>query len=777
MNTTIYKLKELMNLRIFTVLFLLLSTVAIGQNEGGGFGGWGGPAGGGSPGGGSPGGGSHGGGSSGGGITNSVVTVIGRSGPRVTVHTTPGTYRGYAPPLPTMYSPPNYTSPSRPSGGGNQGNSGSNNNSNSSNSGNNSSSKNEATNGGTIIFKKAVEVGKEDFFAVKIVQGSFSSSYVLSLMQGGTVIGVVEFYAPENGFFTRMRVEVFASSPNSINYIDTYSGSPDEMSSTQASDGNTVTTGSVDINSSPPTNSNGSLGTPWTIAFGNDGGSTAGGPGGFVNEADRITPPIDTYAEGCKASCGGAYRYIDDYDLDWIKDAVKDCPCGPGVIVIKEKRLQDNDSDGINAHEDCDDNYYSKENNCRSETESNSNKQKLRNLANNPPSVAAVKKVHSDYRSQTSVLLKKVNTSDNDIRDDISDNIKESVDENAFNANEHYRQSLETSNIIKKSDAVDYQWEDLSFDDTKSIGKSTTVLGMLKEFKNALKQYWPKNNDEWAAIAQIMAPLLIEVGLAAIPGSEIIDIVRGINDNDYWAVGIATATLAGTIFGAEIIKVLGKLGQQMRKTFKIVRAVGDSLSHIKNVISKGFKTSIDRFGQVILKKGDETLYKGDEVKDAVTHISQELPQAGTRSGEALSSLAAARNLPGIAAGNGKNITGKWLRGTDGNAGKFPKSVADQMKGKNYQNFNKFREDFWKNVADDPHLANQFSEGNKALMKSGKAPKVKNTQNVGGQNTYQLHHNTPINQGGDVYNFDNLTIVTPRYHKEILSPSYHKGYGY
>ena len=31
-----------------------------------------------------------------------------------------------------------------------------------------------------------------------------------------------------------------------------------------------------------------------------------------------------------------------------------------------------------------------------------------------------------------------------------------------------------------------------------------------------------------------------------------------------------------------------------------------------------------------------------------------------------------------------------------------------------------------------------------------------------------------NGGGAVYNVDNLTIVTPRYHKEILSPSYHYG---
>lgn len=148
-----------------------------------------------------------------------------------------------------------------------------------------------------------------------------------------------------------------------------------------------------------------------------------------------------------------------------------------------------------------------------------------------------------------------------------------------------------------------------------------------------------------------------------------------------------------------------------------------------------------------------------------------------KGGEAFNVLQNARKLAGRATGNGVAIKNKWLKGSDGNAGFFPKSIADKMRGKNYPNFDKFREDFWRNVANDPKLANQFSKQNQALMKNGKAPKVKNIQTLGEHNTYQLHHNTPINKGGKVYDFDNLTIVTPRYHKEILSPAYHLGYGY
>lgn len=63
------------------------------------------------------------------------------------------------------------------------------------------------------------------------------------------------------------------------------------------------------------------------------------------------------------------------------------------------------------------------------------------------------------------------------------------------------------------------------------------------------------------------------------------------------------------------------------------------------------------------------------------------------------------------------------------------------------------------------------------MKKGLSPEVLESQRLGGQIKYVLHHKTPINQGGGVYDMDNLYIVTPKYHKEILDPAYHYGYGY
>ncbi len=65
----------------------------------------------------------------------------------------------------------------------------------------------------------------------------------------------------------------------------------------------------------------------------------------------------------------------------------------------------------------------------------------------------------------------------------------------------------------------------------------------------------------------------------------------------------------------------------------------------------------------------------------------------------------AGNLPRIAEGDA------WLRGTSGNAGRFPGQVADQLAGREFRDFNHFRGEFWMSVANDPILSRQFSRNN------------------------------------------------------------------
>ncbi|MFG3031779.1 RHS repeat domain-containing protein [Streptomyces sp. NPDC048253] len=134
-----------------------------------------------------------------------------------------------------------------------------------------------------------------------------------------------------------------------------------------------------------------------------------------------------------------------------------------------------------------------------------------------------------------------------------------------------------------------------------------------------------------------------------------------------------------------------------------------------------------------------------------------------------------RNSRGVVTGGDLlgDVSGAWLKGSHGNAGKIPGQVAKQLQGREFENFGKFREAFWKGVASVPELANQFVKQNRTLMADGKAPAVAKSQAVGKNNKYVLHHVTPIQRGGGVYDLDNLIVVTPQFHAEVLDPSYHQ----
>ncbi|WP_375546505.1 HNH endonuclease signature motif containing protein [Actinophytocola gossypii] len=125
---------------------------------------------------------------------------------------------------------------------------------------------------------------------------------------------------------------------------------------------------------------------------------------------------------------------------------------------------------------------------------------------------------------------------------------------------------------------------------------------------------------------------------------------------------------------------------------------------------------------------------------------------------------------------GATATKAWLRGTHGNAARVPDSVKTALDGRVFGSWKEFRGAFWEAVAADPALASGFSASNLRLMKRGKAPFVHGSQQYGGRMWYELHHITPRSRGGAHFDLDNIVVVRPRYHAEILSGSYHYGGG-
>ena len=125
-----------------------------------------------------------------------------------------------------------------------------------------------------------------------------------------------------------------------------------------------------------------------------------------------------------------------------------------------------------------------------------------------------------------------------------------------------------------------------------------------------------------------------------------------------------------------------------------------------------------------------------------------------------------REDAGVATGTGQPVTGIWLdTASQGEGVPIPSQIADQLRGKEFKNFRDFREAFWKAVANDPELAKQFDPGSLAAMRKGYSAFVRKAERVGGRRKYELHHKQYISLSGDVYNIDNVNVITPKRHIE------------
>jgi hypothetical protein len=128
-----------------------------------------------------------------------------------------------------------------------------------------------------------------------------------------------------------------------------------------------------------------------------------------------------------------------------------------------------------------------------------------------------------------------------------------------------------------------------------------------------------------------------------------------------------------------------------------------------------------------------------------------------------------RQDPGIASGAGQAVSGNWLgAASTGEGAPIPMQIADKFRGREFSSFKAFRRAFWKAVASDEYLFEQFDRIDKASIKHGLSPKPHQTEHVGQRRKYEIHHVTPIDNGGAVYDIDNLRILTPKQHIQTHS---------
>ena len=115
----------------------------------------------------------------------------------------------------------------------------------------------------------------------------------------------------------------------------------------------------------------------------------------------------------------------------------------------------------------------------------------------------------------------------------------------------------------------------------------------------------------------------------------------------------------------------------------------------------------------------------------------------------------AREYAGVVTGLGQPVGEGWLSSALKDEGAaVPSPVADLLRGQVFKRFDLFTRAFWKAVAANPSLSNQFSALNQQHMQNGAAPFA---DEAGSKDQFLLLHRKTVAEGGSVYDVDNLLI--------------------
>ncbi len=135
--------------------------------------------------------------------------------------------------------------------------------------------------------------------------------------------------------------------------------------------------------------------------------------------------------------------------------------------------------------------------------------------------------------------------------------------------------------------------------------------------------------------------------------------------------------------------------------------------------------------------------------------------------EPLYIVVSARHESGIVTGQGQDVFGIWLAGAGTGLGApIPKRIVDQLRGQKFNSFDDFRAALWTAAGNDPELLSQFKPTNQDWLSKGNSPFAPKAERNGKNGRYEIHHIEHIQNGGAVYDVDNLCIVTPKRHAEI-----------
>ncbi len=163
----------------------------------------------------------------------------------------------------------------------------------------------------------------------------------------------------------------------------------------------------------------------------------------------------------------------------------------------------------------------------------------------------------------------------------------------------------------------------------KEIHKKENAMSIFS-FLQELKQYWPRNADEWKVLGQLFAGVAGEVLVSLIPFSDVIDLFRGFQDGSTFTIALAIGGLIVDLVGGGFIKGFietGKIGVKLARAWRKIVNFRDTLT---NVIKKGFRVKTNRANGALELVNDagEVIVRGADEVEIFTKTSKRLDDLG-----------------------------------------------------------------------------------------------------------------------------------------------------
>ncbi|WP_299626509.1 hypothetical protein [uncultured Tenacibaculum sp.] len=172
---------------------------------------------------------------------------------------------------------------------------------------------------------------------------------------------------------------------------------------------------------------------------------------------------------------------------------------------------------------------------------------------------------------------------------------------------------------------------------TTDIANIDGIHSKIRKIENAisifpsihdLKRYWPSNVDEWKIVGQLFGSAALEIILANIPFSDVLNIAEDFDNGDTFALALGLGGLVVDALGVGFIKGFVKSAKIGVKLANAWLKIVDFLEPLAKVINKGFRTKVVDDVLELTDDAGNLIVRGVDEIEAFTKTSKKLDDFG-----------------------------------------------------------------------------------------------------------------------------------------------------